>query len=224
MAWRGWIGIGLTIAIGMGVAGCSRPGSSDPAGAGPNAVPAGTIDGDAGAPDVPPAVAEEPTPEPQAIPVLTGPAKYEYTSVALHGDCRRLDTPPEGEPDIAGEYDCPGFAGYQVRIGTADLRSSLSLVKDGKSIHFGSDPEYREPGQFAYVTDKVIEWRYREADGEAHAHALIFRVFGQDPETFEDVSHLIVARLAGTRACVLGTTSSNKEARKLADDPERTCP
>jgi|ETNmetMinimDraft_26_1059896.scaffolds.fasta_scaffold62564_2 hypothetical protein len=224
MGWRGLVGLGAAVAIGVGAAGCCRSGTSGAAGDGPTASPAGTPDGIAGVPDPPPAVAEEPMPEAPAPPVLTGPAKHEYTSVALHGDCRRLDTPPEGEPDIAGEYDCPGFAGYQVRIGTADLRSSLSLVKDGQSIHFGSDPEYREPGQFAYVTDKVIEWRYREADGEAHAHALIFRVFGQDPETFEDVSHLIVARLAGTRACVLGTTSSNKDARKLADDAERSCP
>jgi hypothetical protein len=216
-------GFGLAFLI-IAALGCSGPQAADLPKSDASTSSAGTPDGIAGIPETPQAVAEEPTPEPPAAPVLTGPARFEHTSVALHDDCQRLDTPPAGEPDIAGEYDCPGFAGYQVRIGTADLRSSLSLVKDGQSLHFGSDPEYREPGQFAYVTDKVIEWRYREADGEPHAHALIFRVFGQDPETFEDVSHLIVARLAGTRACVLGTTSSNKDARKLADDTERGCP
>ncbi len=218
-----WFG-GLVLAAAVALAGCGTgDGTGGPAGEGGGA-PAGTPDGIAGVPPVAAPAVEEPTPEPEEVPVLTGAAKHEYTSTSLLEDCTRLDTPTEGEPDLGGSYRCPGFAGYEVRIGTADLRSSLSLVRGERSLHFGSDPNYREPGQFAYVTDKTIEWRYREADGEAIAHALIFRVHGQDPETFKDVSHLIVARLHGSRACVLGTTSSNTEARKMADDIGNTCP
>ena len=170
-------------------------------------------------------VTPEPTPAPEVVPVLTGPVKHEYTSVALHEKCERLDVPTPGEPDLGGEYGCPGFDGYQVRIVTADVRSVLNLVTRGEEIHFASDPHYSEPGQFAYVTGKVIEWRYRKDDGgEPRAHALIFRIYGQDPDTFKDVSHLVVARLEGARGCVLGTTRSNSEAQEMADDVGLRCP
>ncbi len=221
-----WVTVWGGCALCLAILACCSPSSTDggtpPEGSGEGA--SGASGEGTGIPMAEPPPPAEPTPVVEVPPPLTGPAKHEYTSVALHEDCKRLDTPPEGEPDWAGEYDCPGFGGYEVRIGTADLRSSLSLVKDGQAIHFGSDPNFKEPGQFAYVTDKKIEWRYRRSGDEERAHALIFRVFGQDPETYKDVSHLTVARLEGSRGCVLGTTASNTEAREMADDVSRRCP
>jgi len=218
------VGVGV-LALGLAGMSCSSR-SSEPADGADSGErrSAGTPDGVAGLPEPVTEVATEATPQPEPVPVLTGRARHEYTSVTLLEDCTRLDPPSPDEPDLGGEFDCPGFGKYDVRVATADVRSVLSLVREGREIHFASDPEYSEPGQFAYVTDKVVEWRFREADGERHAHALLFRIHGQDPDTFEDVSHLIVARLEGTRGCVLGTTRSNEEAREMADDVELRCP
>lgn len=223
MQIRRMVGVGATLLCVTWIACTSSAPEDRDATVGDAARSAGTPDGIAGLPAVNEEVIPEPAPAEQ-VPILTGPVRHEYTGVALHQDCERLDTPAPDEPDLGGEYGCPGFDGYQVRVVTADVRSVLHLVKMGQEIHFASDPNFSEPGQFAYVTGKVVEWRYRKDEGEPRAHGLIFRIYGQDPETFKDVSHLVVARLEGTRGCVLGTTRANDEARKMADDVGLRCP
>jgi hypothetical protein len=163
----------------------------------------------------------EPTPPPPAVP--EGEAKSSYTSVALHKDCMRRDEPAD-ERDWSGDYSCPGFGGYEVSVGTADMRSQLWLKGHGVDKTFVDDPGYVPPGRFEALTEKVIEWRYKVVDGDKQTYALIFRMMGQDFDTDKDVSRLEVVRLMGSKACMIGSTTSNEEARQIADDPALSCP
>jgi len=162
-------------------------------------------------------------PRPDRPNPMTG-VKSKYTDVG--GKCSMI-----GEPG-ADTYDvrCPGLAGYSpviTRMGYASWTlTNFSLDRrgaagDASGLDFSDEILRHDPGENAGVTEKLIEWRYREVGGGQDAHGLIFRIYGD--RSGKRKSKLFVARLEGSYGCIVGTTRSNKEARRVADNMNLRC-
>jgi hypothetical protein len=107
----------------------------------------------------------------------------------------------------------------QMNIDSRSPMSSLSLkVQGGTIVDFYSDmSKYSILGKNRIeVTFKKIEWRY-ESGNEDNPYALIFRVYTGKKST------LFVARLNKSKTCLIGVTSKNEEARKIADNLDLPC-
>ena len=158
-------------------------------------------------------------------------AGFVYTQVGL--DLCAVTESSEFEEVPPIDYftsECPGFAGYRVFFRGGDLRTWLELEKGGVRSRF-SEGRLGEhsPGSFPYLTGAPLEWRYRiEERSEVRTvvpYAVIYRVAGQDWEDHtRENQHLLVLRLSGVEACLLGSADTNEAARTLADDPKRGCP
>ena len=75
------------------------------------------------------------------------------------------------------------------------------------------------------VSSKVAKWRYRVLACKKVVHALTFRMYYPvgDGSSRKQASKLYVARLNGSRPCLVGVTKSNKLARQYVDDESRAC-
>jgi len=140
-----------------------------------------------------------------------------YTSLKLK-DCQAVDS-----SDRSYSQECPGKENYRVFHESGDTRSWLVIKKgDDVVIDLFQPVMQNAPGKFARVSGKVAEWRYQ---GKTPI-ALIFRIAGngeiflsgksQQP-SYETKTTLLVVRLEGEKACVIGTTTSNLKAKKIAD-------
>ena len=111
---------------------------------------------------------------------------------------------------------CPGYKAYQLYFYYADARDWLVIKKAGKVvIDLQNDIWNQDSGHFPEVPGPV-EWRLK---GKL-VNAIIFRaIYSNGPKK---KSKLFVVRLKGKKACLLGTTTSNKRARKMADS-RKTC-
>ena len=133
----------------------------------------------------------------------------------------------EPEPEIDWfKSVCPGREGFDVIHAGGDARSWIGLVKKGAS--YDSGVEYYEQlmtwnfGQFPTVAGEKLEWRYV---GQKLT-ALIVRTDGYDPDADKTNQGLVVLRVdleTPEKACVIGQTTSNAEARRIADDAKARC-
>jgi hypothetical protein len=150
-----------------------------------------------------------------------------YTSLDP-GDCRMSE-----EGGDSAEWTCKRVGPYtpvvmalggsdgfdQMNIDSRTPMSYLSLnVKGGKSVDFERKmSKYSLKGKKRIeVTFKKIEWRY-ESGKKDNPYALIFRVYTGKKST------LFVARLNKSKTCLIGVTSKNEEARKIADNLDLPC-
>ncbi len=131
-----------------------------------------------------------------------------------------------------GEYDstseCPGKGDYRIFIEGADVNSWI-VIKKGEDVVIDLQKAvmHNAPGNFPEVSGTVAEWRYK---GNTPI-AFIFRIAGTKEIYPDDDSHpiyktrskLIVVRLEAERACVIGSTTDNEVARKMADDSRKMC-
>ena len=151
-----------------------------------------------------------------ALPVIPmdpqlGANSFTYTSTK-RSDCRLVEQGPHSEI-----YQCPGFGGYGIRIEEHGHGSILSVTRgrqvlvEGPTMHWGE------------VSNKVAEWRHRRGPAGQEVYALIFRMYCKGKICPDGPGGLYVARLTGGRACLIGTTTSNKRARVIADDMRRPC-
>ena len=149
-----------------------------------------------------------------AQPPRLADADSTYTSVKW-SDCRLLDRSDQGGHS---ERMCPGVAGYTVRIHDSDHGGSLDLLRGERVVLRGPTTHWWD------VTDKIVEWRFRRGDPK-RPFAFMFRMHcGGAPETCPSrMGKLQVVRLDGERACIIGTTPSNAEAHRIADDMKRPC-
>lgn len=156
-----------------------------------------------------PAAAKHIAAEANPPPKAPDDVKFEYTSIKPK-DCRR---------SAAGDGDglaCPTFGESMVFIMPFDYGYYLQLRTGGVPIDLH--------GAWAQssLTGKVVEWRYRDKDGKRTAHGLIYRVKNMLPGS-DGESVLMVVRLRGSKSCVVGSTKSNSDARKMADDMSKGC-
>lgn len=143
-----------------------------------------------------------------------------YTSLT---ECKVIE---ETERDSIQE--CPGKEDYRILLKSGDARSWITIKKGDKLIvDLWNEVMNNARGHFAYVSGKVAEWRYK---GKVPI-AFIFRVTGTEEipndgnslPTYKDKSILLVIRLKNETACLIGKTTSNTKARKIADDSSKKC-
>lgn len=136
-----------------------------------------------------------------------------YTSLE---ECRVIES-SEQEADVEIDYftaECPGREGYRIFQIGGDSRSWIVIKRGEKTVlDLYDDVMQNQPGAFPFVSGKVAEWRYRDES----LIALIFRIAGSNLETEKLKSALIVVRFGVKQACMIGITTSNEEARVIAD-------
>jgi hypothetical protein len=136
--------------------------------------------------------------------------KSVYTSVG-EKPCKTLRTEPEEGAEYEGE--CPGIAGYKLRLLEGDLRHVVTPAKKTFQLAF-----WNISSAFSYVGER-IEWRMK---GKTPI-ALIARFnASEDPEKPEKkTSYLIVSKITKDEVCVTDvikpSQSQNTAARKAAD-------
>jgi hypothetical protein len=153
----------------------------------------------------------------------------EYTSLK---DCKILWREGMDErlvpPLTDFESICPGRDGMQVILEGGDARSWIGLLprslKYDDGVRFPS--QMLNFGAFAIVVGTQLEWRYHGPQ----LVALIVRMARldetSDPSRPKDIAGLIVLRVDITKldqTCKIGQTTSNEEARAIADDLDRPC-
>jgi hypothetical protein len=154
-------------------------------------------------------------------------AHSEYTS--LDAGCKMLwraadQHPPPPLPDSFKSI-CPGRDGIRVILEGGDARSWIGLLPRGAKGDQGKRL-HANWGGFPQVTGKRLEWRY---EGPKLV-ALIVRVEWteqSDAGDTKDVSGLAIWRVDAAKldqACLVGQTTSNEEARAMADDLSKRCP
>ena len=142
----------------------------------------------------------------------------DYTPLEKCRVIESSDNDPEAQIDYFTE-ECPGKDGYRIFHEGGDLRSWIVIKQGNKVIaDLLQAVMQNAPGPFPYVSGKVMEWR---SLGKTPI-AIIFRIAGTNETGAQTKSKLLVVRLTGENACLIGTTTSNKEARKIADS-QKTC-
>ncbi len=140
----------------------------------------------------------------------------EYTSLK---NCRVLKhpgAPKENDPNDDSKELCPSKEGYRVYIEGGDDRTWLVLRKGKKETNLQGVGEGSM--QFPNINGSPLEWRYRVLNRQKNLSALIYRVVGQNGDTFKEVKKLCVVHFEkGDNYCPLSCVSTNEEARKLAD-------
>ncbi len=133
-----------------------------------------------------------------------------YTSLKEQ-DCWQSSQEEEGGDYF--ELECSGRNGYRIFHSGADGRSSLSVQKGGQYlIDTGMSMATHAPGMFEHVSGNLLEWRYK---GNT-LKALIFRIAGES-ESGRLKSRLMIVKIQGNKGCVVGSTTSNVKAKRMAD-------
>lgn len=143
-----------------------------------------------------------------------------YTDIS-HCKLIEEDKNPEGLGYV--KYRCPEQEGYKVTYEGADSRGWLIFEKGTQKIDTRQMWK-KEPLFFLDVVLNKIEWRYQTIQGKKQLYAVIYRSFGQDPDTGKDnLQRLHVLRVEPGKWCSLAWVNSNEEARKVADSNQK-CP
>ena len=136
-----------------------------------------------------------------------------YTNLSTKACKERKSTDEEG---TSYEGECPGLAGYKLKLLEGDLRQSIDVVTPAKKIY--QLAFWNISSAFSHLGEKA-EWRMR---GRMPI-ALIFRFnASEDPENTEKhTSYLVVAKVTKNEICVTDVVkpgpTQNLDARKAAD-------
>ncbi|EDN65839.1 conserved hypothetical protein, secreted [Beggiatoa sp. PS] len=142
----------------------------------------------------------------------------DYTPLEKCRVIESSDNDPEAQIDYFTQ-ECPGKDNYRIFHEGGDSKSWIVIKKGNKVVvDLQQAVMQNAPGNFPYVSGKVMEWRYL---GKIPI-AIIFRIAGSNDTGTQTKSKLLVVRLTGENACVIGATTSNVEARKIADS-KKTC-
>jgi hypothetical protein len=153
-------------------------------------------------------------------------ARSEYTS--LDAGCKVLWRAADERslPPLPDSFKsiCPGRDGIRVILEGGDDRSWIGLLPPGAKYDQGTRLHANWAGA-PQVTGKRLEWRYH---GPKLA-ALIVRMEWTDQSDDRGtkvVSGLIIWRVDTAKpdqACLIGQTTSNEQARAIADDLSKQC-
>lgn len=163
-------------------------------------------------------------PQQPATPAATATsaARSEYSSLK-DADCTVLDRDAESGSVL---MQCPGVAGFTLRLHDSDARMSLDVVAPNgppQPLDFWSVGS----AGFSHLGDQA-EWRF--APGAETPGALIVRfdAFEQPERPQQATSYLLVSKVATTGSCVVTKIppgpAQNEQARAMADvADERPC-
>ena len=131
-------------------------------------------------------------------------------------NCPTVEALPEEGDHFSKE--CPGLGNYRIFLQYLNKKSWIVIQQNGKTIANLKDEIMAQGWKFPHVSGKKAEWRY---DGKSPI-AFIFRIAG-DGVVPRMESKFIVVKLAIEKTCVIGVTTSNAEARKIADSQRSKC-
>lgn len=116
--------------------------------------------------------------------------------------------------------NCPGVAGYALRLEDADIRMSVTVV-DPRGKRYPLD-FYEVVSTHPSEVGKKAEWRVIKDKQKITPVALIVRLdVTEEPETGKRTSYLIVSKITKDEICVTDKIppgpDANLEARRAAD-------
>jgi len=165
----------------------------------------------------------QPSPSPETSPAAL-PAQSASPEMPLRiSTYTSLDDCPvlRSNPDEGGFYEseCPGEAGYKLRVTESDLRQTVAVIAPDGASH-GLRLSSVSGGGFSELGD-TVEWRGTTKGGVFVPDALVLRhEVVTDPEGEKEVSYLVAVRLAGTPCAVARIApgpGQNEKARAAAD-------
>jgi hypothetical protein len=155
--------------------------------------------------------------------LIAGPAVAQgrlhsvYTSIAPD----RCSSTPALTREFAaqglGVQECRGVDGWRVLIVSSNEHTWFELRSARVTWSAEQEIVYDRPlGQFSTVgAVPRLEWR---VDARGVPHAIIVRVTARSPENPDRrLERLLIVGLDPTRVCVVGTATTNRDARRLAD-------
>lgn len=140
-----------------------------------------------------------------------------YTDLAAN-KCKTLSLEPESE---SSTQQCPGLAGYRVRVEEGDLRQNLRLIPPGKK-EVSLELWTVVSSAFSSLGPRA-EWRVVQQNGKTVPIALILRYnASENPEDASLItSYLVVVKLIPGAICVTDKikpgAGANLAAQKAAD-------
>ncbi len=142
-------------------------------------------------------------------------------SVYTNLDAKKCKTLSVDKETGDSEQQCPGVAGYKLKVSEGDLRQSVTVLDPQGKEH---PLEYYSviSAGFSFLGPKA-EWRVEKKDGKLVPKALIVRVnASENPEDpNQKTSYLAVAKLGPDRTCVTAKippgAKMNELAREAAD-------
>lgn len=141
---------------------------------------------------------------------FSGPALALETIYTSLTDCRELEFLEEG---YFSRWACDAPEGWQVELVEEDARSYLILSHHGMTHSLQNEMQNEFTfGAFPGV-GKLAEWRM----GPQGPEALIVRMHYMREDQPKSV--LFVFNLRGVKPVLAGTTTSNEQARRIADQP-----
>lgn len=174
-------------------------------------------------PDRNTAAAAAPAPAGTPAPLPTPPVPVgrvsEYSSLS---NCRVITSKPE-EAGYSSS-DCPGLAGYTLRLVNADARQNLFVQTPSGSEHSLRLSEAAGSG-FSRIGERV-EWRGTMEGPDFRPDAMLLRYYVVEREGAGETAYLLPVKLAGGTPCVADRFApgpdQSREARRAADSP-MTC-
>ena len=144
-----------------------------------------------------------------------------YSKIDWDKDCKRIDTPPEDEPDLGGHFKCTGYQDYPIWISTGDLRESVQFGQ--LNTQLTTDNSWESFSGFNQV-NLTIEWRLNNGKPVA----AIYRHFIDNAEgdAASRAQFLVIKSVAseetGGVGCIYGMVNgreqkANETARRVAD-------
>lgn len=139
-----------------------------------------------------------------------------YTSLETKS-CKTLESSAEEAGWYLGE--CPGIAGYKLRLSEGDIRQSIAVVAPNKKqyeLGFGS-----VSASFSYVGAKA-EWRVSGTGKTLKPTALIVRFnASKGDDSSKNDSYLVISKITKNKICITDvvnpSANQNLQAQKLAD-------
>ena len=114
--------------------------------------------------------------------------------------------------------ECPGIGGYRVLFKGGDLRSYITLNKDGNMSTLRLPMTDTDFVSFPYVSSENIQWAFNVINNEKiQALGLMFDMSGQDEsaDTHKDVKYSVIAKFTGKSACVVAKLKQENEESKV---------
>ena len=152
----------------------------------------------------------------QTSKVTSTPLVSQYTKLT-RPPCKTTSVQVEG---ANSEQDCPGVLGYKLTLLDSDQRMSVTVIGPDGGKH-PLDFWNAVTSHFSSLGD-VAEWRVREQGTSSSPVGVIVPLnVKEDPETNAITPYLVVAKIDGSKICVVEKIKQSKtavaEARRIAD-------
>jgi hypothetical protein len=141
----------------------------------------------------------------------------------LNKECIVVEAATENAEIDFFTSECKSFGGFQLSITGGDVRYHPELSYGGQNLNLPT------PGHFHDLGSDKVEWMYRKTtslqDGSGSLTWLGF-IYSLNVDNGQgtDSNHIIYAvRLDGANTCMIGTATTNEQARSLVQNSKPGC-